>query len=98
MHEPVMITSGHTFEKDMIEYFFKLQQRNLDMERAELEDEFNEENHGIFCPITCQLVDPSKTFPNKRIKTAIDDFLHHNKWAFEFNPKDSYKKIKITVE
>ena len=32
---------------------------------------------------------------NKKIRTAAEDFLQQNPWAFEFDPRQKYQNIMI---
>jgi len=40
-------------------------------------------------------VDPAIILPNKRIKRAIENFLAKNPWAYNFDPREKYDKIKL---
>ena len=54
MQEPVMIESGKTYEKAIIERYIQIQKGRADFEREEMGDEFDDEDYKNYfmCPIT----------------------------------------------
>ena len=97
MKEPVLIESGMTYEKSMIQQCFKLQAAQADIDKKELGDEFDESSRESYikCPATYKVVKPSMLIPNKRIKQATEVFMAKNKWAIDFDPRQTYRNIKL---
>ena len=75
MEEPVMLSSGFTYEKTMIQQHFS--------------------TNGNFDPMTREEVDVKYLVLNKHIKSATEDFLRKNPWAFEFIPGEKIEDINM---
>ena len=94
MKDPVMIQSGQTFERYIIEMHFKMQQEKADKQRAEEDSDFDEDR--IFsCPISGQVVDSTKMLSNGRIKQATQDYMQRNPWAYDFDPRVKYHQVRL---
>ena len=75
MEDPVMLTSGQTFERSIIEQYYKIKEAAEATFREELDEDFDPKTYYV-CPITMQSVGyPVKFLPNNRIKEATKDFL-----------------------
>ena len=96
MRDPVMLTSGRTYEREAIETYFRLQEARIEVAQAEADSEEEFDPASLFvCPVSMQKVNPKILIPNKRISQATEAFLEQNPWAYNFNPKDDYRKISI---
>mmetsp|Transcript_44181 Transcript_44181/g.58649 ORF Transcript_44181/g.58649 Transcript_44181/m.58649 type:complete len:96 (+) Transcript_44181:598-885(+) len=92
MRDPVILTSGMTFERHIVEQFIRLEKEKL--ERFKGDDEFDPAS--LFrCPITSKVFNPDRIIPNKRIKRACTDFRLKNFWAFEYDPREDYDSISV---
>lgn len=47
------------------------------------------------CPTTNAVVDPDFFVPNKTILQATKNFIEENPWAFDFDPRQKFKDIKV---
>ena len=65
MKEPVMISSGVTYDKQSIVRYFEQKRRTADPD----DSNFDEESHFL-CPVTNLSVEPDKIMANKRIAAA----------------------------
>ena len=45
--------------------------------------------------MTMMLVDPDIVIPNKSLELETQRLLEEHPWAFEFDPRQNFKKIKI---
>ena len=97
MRNPVTIESGRTFEREGIEKYFKVLELRAEM--AENDSDSNNEvpRHDYQCPITMQRVDPAILVPNIILLKATEWFLSENPWAYNFDPKENYRKINIAA-
>ena len=100
MEDPVTIESGVTFEKSAIEEQFRYRQKHIDEAIAEdeSEDEKPVNNKEFVCPVTMQKVDPEVMIPNVSIAIASKNFVKQNPWAYEYNPRQNYRSIKLWTE
>ena len=97
MHEPMLIQSGMTFEREVIERYFKVQRDRYQQQLDEYGDESDDvdKNDYFKCPITQKPVDPDVLIPNKRIQKATQEFLELNPWGYDFDPRADHKTIKV---
>ena len=54
MHDPVMIESGQTYEKDVILRYIEIQKERADQTKEDWGDEFTDDDYKNFfkCPVT----------------------------------------------
>ena len=91
MRDPVMLTSGRTYEREAIETYFRLQEARIEVAQAEAESDEEFDPTSLFlCPVSMQKVDPKILIPNKRICQATEAFLEQNPWAYNFDPRVKY--------
>ena len=97
MKEPVMIESGMTYEKAMIEQCFHFQEQQYELDRQEEQAAYDAEKalSYIKCPATSMVVRKEVMIYNKRIKLATEDFMARNPWALDFDPRMTFRNIKI---
>ena len=94
MVDPVMMTSGQTYERENILQYLEYKKLELKQRIAENDDEFDR-NRFFTCPVSQQVIDPKRLINNRRIKQACSDFRRDNPWAFEFDPREEYHQIKV---
>mmetsp|Transcript_29609 Transcript_29609/g.39383 ORF Transcript_29609/g.39383 Transcript_29609/m.39383 type:complete len:95 (+) Transcript_29609:1008-1292(+) len=92
MDDPVLIGSGVTYERAIIEREFEIKRSRLETKREE--SDFDESTY-FRCPLTSQPVNPDVIIPNKRIKKATEDFIEKNPWAYDFDPRQDFHQIKV---
>ena len=80
MSDPVTLDSGRTYERSQIEKLFAM---------------YKEFGQPCQCPVNMTDVDPDVMIPNYGLKKEAERLLKENPWAFEFDPRTDYKKIKI---
>ena len=97
MSDPVMISSGITYERSAVEKLFTIQREAANKANDGFESDHSEGNF-FKCPVTQKRVDHSFIRENKRIKQAVKDFIDKNPWAFEFNPMKGYEEICVWQE
>ena len=96
MSDPVMITSGQTYERSIITRHFEIKKSQADQEKDELDEDEYDYDAYFKCPVTQQKVDPTKLLPNKRIKAAAEQFVRDNPWAYQFSPKEDVTKLTVS--
>ena len=82
--DPVMIESGQTYERKLIENYFQNMKRQRDAEKLELSKEEFDEHSYFKCPVTYKRVDPTILIPNVGIKQAVADFIEQNPQMNEY--------------
>ena len=92
MQRPVLIQSGLTFERSVIEDYFKEKEKERDQAR---DDSSFDEASFFRCPITQLRVDPSVMIENSRIREATWDFVEKNPWAYNFDKRESLRAEKL---
>mmetsp|Transcript_29968 Transcript_29968/g.39828 ORF Transcript_29968/g.39828 Transcript_29968/m.39828 type:complete len:98 (+) Transcript_29968:864-1157(+) len=96
MLDPVIIESGQTYQRCIIKRHFEICEYQAERHKEACdEDEYDRASY-FRCPLTQKMVDPRKIIPNRRIKLAVEDFLRKNPWAYDFNPKENFRKITVT--
>mmetsp|Transcript_8463 Transcript_8463/g.11654 ORF Transcript_8463/g.11654 Transcript_8463/m.11654 type:complete len:181 (-) Transcript_8463:33-575(-) len=99
MLDPVLIESGISYDRESILSYFhaKKEEAVRRLERmADNGEEFDEANF-FKCPVSMKVVrmsghKPTFCLTNKRLKQAVEHFLEHSPWAYEYNPKHDYKQ------
>lgn len=95
--DPVMLTSGITYDNKFISQHFKQKKNQAQREKVELDVEEYDYDSYFKCPKTQIEVDPNVLLTDRRIKQAVLDFLDKNPWAYEFNHnKDDWRNITVT--
>ena len=97
MKDPVMLTSGLTFDRVNIEQYLNYKRDELVIKLKEDDDEFDQGRHFI-CPVTSKVINPDRLIPNARIKKACTEFLKKNPWAHEFDPRQQFSQIKVWAD
>ena len=94
MSDPVMLSSGITYERSAVEELFRYRREAA---KKALDGHESDCSEGEFfkCPVTQKRVDPNFILENKRIKQAVEDFVDKKPWAFEFDPFKGYEKICV---
>ena len=80
MSDPVSLESGRTYERESILQLFDL---------------CRSEGQQCYCPVTMMEVDPDILIPNFGLKKEVDRLFEENAWAFEFNPRQKFRSIKL---
>ena len=93
--DPVMLTSGQTYEASAIKQHMANMKKQADAEKLEIDESEYDFYSYFLCPITRQRVDPELFIENTRIKEAAEKFLQENDWAFEFYAGETYQNIVV---
>ena len=80
MSDPVTLESGRTYDRASISQLF---------------GQCKSEGQQCYCPVTMMEVDSDILIPNFGLKKEVDRLFDENAWAFEFNPRQKFKSIKI---
>ena len=99
MEDPVTLTSGRSFERELIVQHLKYMRELGEREEADASDDekIGVEN-WITCPISLLPVDPEVIIPNIQLKKAIELYLKQNPWAYRQHRKDNFKNVHIWDE
>jgi len=48
-----------------------------------------------YCPVNMMPVDEKVIIPNKKLRAEVQRLYKEQPWAYEFDPRVHYRKIKI---
>ena len=94
-HDAVMIESGMTYERSIIEKYFRTCSERAKEAEEEDSSDFSA-SHFFICPIKRVQVNPEILQPNKRIMRAVEDFRRDHPDADNLAPKKFPKRLLDT--
>jgi len=80
--------------------YFEIQRQNAEKKLQEIDSDLEEEKNFkaedfYVCPVSRQKVNPDIKIINKGIYEATEKFVDQNPWAYQFDPKEDFKKIRL---
>ena len=99
MEDPVTLTSGRSFERELIVQHLKAMRALGEREEADASDDekIGVEN-WITCPVSLLPVDEEVIIDNIQLKKAIELYLEKNPWAYRQKRRDNFKNVHIWDE
>ena len=96
MEEPILIESGRTFDRFMIDQHFDKERKEAQRDNALRQpgDDYDESSF-FSCPSTYDDVNPDVRLPNRRLKHAIEAFVAENPWAHEYDEGFDFMNIQM---